>query len=1099
MHNQNKTKNEAYVDLQHITLSDIIDIADIQRFQDIFANTHGVASLITNIDGTPITQPSNFTRLCKNIIRQTEKGCANCFHSDAVIGNFNSKGPNVQRCLSGGLWDAGVSISVGGKHIANWLIGQIRNDHVDIDTMMQYADEIGVDRAEFKAAFDEVPVMSKEQFHNIADLLFFYANELSDKAYRNLQLKKQLEENERINILLLEREENLKTTLQSIGDGVISTDKNGYIVNMNPIAEHLCGWKLSEARGVPLPLVFNIINADTRKSVADPVKKVIQSGRIIGLANHTILKSNDGNEYQISDSAAPIKNKEGEIIGVILVFSDVTEKYEAQKLIHDDKVRFSSLLENLETGIVVHAPDTSIIRSNPKAWEILGLSDDQIRGKKAIDPAWSFIAEDNKKLPIEQYPVNQIASSQKPIRGQIYGIYQPEKKSTIWVSVNGFPVFDNKGNISEIVVSFIDITERINAEKELIESKMKYQTLFETSNDINLIISDGVFVDCNNAALTLFDCERDQIIGSSPVKFSPKIQPNGHTSEEDANKRITLALEGESQFFEWEHCRLDGTVFASEVRLHAVSIGGKPHLQVIIRNVSEYKRSEQTISMLAHAIRSISECVSITDMEDKIIFVNNAFVNTYQYNENELIGKNISIIRSPNNPVDIVSQVLPATIQGGWHGELLNKKKDGTEFPISISTSVIKDDVGNPVALIGITNDITERKKVELKLRESNELFAKFMSHSPFYTFIKEVSPTESIVLQASENFQQMIGISGTEMIGKPMKELFPIDLANKIIADDWDCYNNNKVLNLDEELNGRYYSTTKFPIQHHEKALLAGYTIDVTERKIVEQLLKEKNEEIVAQNKVLFQTNEELIIAKEKAQESDRLKSAFLANMSHEIRTPMNGILGFSELLKEPGLSGDEQLAYIDIIEKSGTRLLNIINDIVDISKIEAGLMKLNIQESNINEQIKYIYTFFKPEVEAKKISFSYKNGLQDEAAYIKIDREKVYAILTNLVKNSIKFTEKGKIEFGYSLKTNQKLPILEFYVKDSGIGIPKERQTAVFERFIQADIADKMARQGTGLGLAISKAYVEMLGGKIWVESEEGVGSTFFFMLPY
>lgn len=977
MHNQNKTKNEFYADLQPIMLSDILDIATIQRFQDIFANTHGVASIITNIDGTPITQPTNFTRLCKNIIRETEKGCANCFHSDAVIGSYNPAGANVQPCLSGGLWDAGVSISVGGNHIANWLIGQVRNEEVDIAKMLQYANEIGADKSEFQTAFYEVPEMSKEQFQKIAGLLFYYANELSEKAFHNIQLKKQLEENERINVLLMEREENLRTTLQSIGDGVISTDKKGYIVNMNPIAEHLCGWKLSEARGIPLPEVFNIINADTRESVADPVKKVIQSGRIIGLANHTILKSNDGNEYQISDSAAPIKNKEGEIIGVILVFSDVTEKYEAQKLIHDDKVRYSSLLENLETGIVVHAPDTSIIRSNPKACEILGLSDDQMRGKKAIDPAWKFIGENNNRLPLEQYPVNQIASSQKPIRGQIYGIYQPEKKATIWVSVNGFPVLDVYGKTTEIVVSFNNITERINAKKELIESKIKYQTLFETSNDVNLIISDGVFVDCNKAAITLFECERDQIIGSSPVKFSPKIQPNGHTSEEDAKKRITQALEGESQFFEWEHCRLDGTAFASEVRLHAVSIGGKPHLQVIIRNVSEYKRSEQTISMLAHAIRSISECVSITDMEDKIIFVNNAFLNTYQYNENELIGKNISIIRSPNNSLDIVSQVLPATIQGGWHGELMNIKKDGTEFPVSISTSVIRDDADNPVALIGITNNISEHKRAE--------------------------------------------------------------------------------------------------------------------------RLLQEKSEEIAAQNSILKQTNEELLIAKEKAQESDRLKSAFLANMSHEIRTPMNGILGFSELLKEPGLSGVEQLAYIDIIEKSGTRLLNIINDIVDISKIEAGLMKLNIQESNINEQIKYIYTFFKPEVEAKKISFSYKNGLQDEAAFIKIDREKVYAILTNLVKNSIKFTEKGKIEFGYSLKTTQKLPILEFYVKDSGIGIPKERQTAVFERFIQADIADKMARQGTGLGLAISRAYVEMLGGKIWVESEEGVGSTFYFTLPY
>jgi len=243
----------------------------------------------------------------------------------------------------------------------------------------------------------------------------------------------------------------------------------------------------------------------------------------------------------------------------------------------------------------------------------------------------------------------------------------------------------------------------------------------------------------------------------------------------------------------------------------------------------------------------------------------------------------------------------------------------------------------------------------------------------------------------------------------------------------------------------------------------------------------------------------QELIKAKEHAEESDRLKSAFLANMSHEIRTPMNGILGFSELLKTPGLTGDQQQEYISIIGKSGKRMLNIINDIVDISKIEAGLVKLVIRESNINEQIEFIYTFFKPEVDAKGMKLSFRNSLTAKGAIIKTDSEKLYAILTNLVKNAIKYSKEGFIEFGYILKSAGELAELEFYVKDTGIGIPKDRQSAIFERFIQADISDKMANQGAGLGLSISKAYIEMLGGTIRVVSEEGIGSTFYFSLPY
>jgi CheY-like chemotaxis protein len=216
---------------------------------------------------------------------------------------------------------------------------------------------------------------------------------------------------------------------------------------------------------------------------------------------------------------------------------------------------------------------------------------------------------------------------------------------------------------------------------------------------------------------------------------------------------------------------------------------------------------------------------------------------------------------------------------------------------------------------------------------------------------------------------------------------------------------------------------------------------------------------------------------------------------MSHEIRTPMNGILGFSALLKEPDLTGDEQQNYIRIIEKSGARMLNTINNIVDISKIEAGLMKVDLKEANLNEQIEYIYTFFKPEVEKKGMSLFFNNSLLAKETLTVTDPEKINAILTNLVKNAIKYTNEGSIELG----CDKRGEYFQFYVRDTGIGIDKNRQEAIFERFIQADIFDKHAYQGSGLGLSISKAYVEMLGGKIWVDSEPGKGSIFYFTIPH
>ncbi|PKP39522.1 MAG: hybrid sensor histidine kinase/response regulator [Bacteroidetes bacterium HGW-Bacteroidetes-15] len=253
-------------------------------------------------------------------------------------------------------------------------------------------------------------------------------------------------------------------------------------------------------------------------------------------------------------------------------------------------------------------------------------------------------------------------------------------------------------------------------------------------------------------------------------------------------------------------------------------------------------------------------------------------------------------------------------------------------------------------------------------------------------------------------------------------------------------------------------------------------------------------NEELAFQNDEKEKRAAELIVAKEHAEESDRLKSAFLANMSHEIRTPMNGILGFAGLLATPNLTGEKQREYIRIIENSGKRMLNIINDIVSISKIESGILDVNISESNISEQLEYVFQFFKEDAEKKGILLSCKNSLPEKDFVIKTDREKLYAILTNLVKNALKFTNEGTIEFGYAKKGK----FLEFYVKDSGVGIRQEQKKLIFERFRQGSESLSRNYEGAGLGLSISKAYVELLGGKIWVESVEGKGSTFHFTIP-
>jgi PAS domain S-box-containing protein len=249
-------------------------------------------------------------------------------------------------------------------------------------------------------------------------------------------------------------------------------------------------------------------------------------------------------------------------------------------------------------------------------------------------------------------------------------------------------------------------------------------------------------------------------------------------------------------------------------------------------------------------------------------------------------------------------------------------------------------------------------------------------------------------------------------------------------------------------------------------------------------------NQDITEQKRV----DTEIVKAKEQAEESDRLKSAFLANMSHEIRTPMNGILGFSDLLKRKDLSDEKREKYLNLIDNEGKRLLHIINDLVDISKIDSNSVDINIGPCNINSLIDDFYSKYAIRLRNRGITLQSKKGLEDIGSIIKTDENKLVQILSNLLENAIKFTREGVIEFGYSLSNDD----LTFYVKDSGVGIEREEQEDVFDRFTQGKL-EQTHNPGVGLGLSIVKGLIEILGGVVRVDSVIGIGSTFSVTIPY
>ncbi len=247
-----------------------------------------------------------------------------------------------------------------------------------------------------------------------------------------------------------------------------------------------------------------------------------------------------------------------------------------------------------------------------------------------------------------------------------------------------------------------------------------------------------------------------------------------------------------------------------------------------------------------------------------------------------------------------------------------------------------------------------------------------------------------------------------------------------------------------------------------------------------------------------LYNTQMELLEAKKNAERADHLKSAFLANISHELRTPLNGIIGFAQMLKLPTLSAEKKEQYADIIVTSGNRLLNLINDVLDISKIEAGEINIYRNSFNFNYLLDEMYSIFQVQLESKKppIELNLNKSLDDDESIMVSDRDRMSQILTNLLGNAVKFTHEGSVTFGYDLLDNN---TLQFYVKDTGIGIPEENFSSIFARFQQVDDSHSRRYKGTGLGMSISKGLAQLLGGDLIFESEYGVGSTFYFTIPY
>jgi PAS domain S-box-containing protein len=725
-----------------------------------------------------------------------------------------------------------------------------------------------------------------------------------------------------------------------------------------------------------------------------------------------------------------------------------------------------------------HAEDAEIVLRKP-------VNEDKLPAAMAVQGVMETIdGVDYRGIPV-------LAAMKKIPETSWYLIAKVDREE-IYASLN-----NRRGQVLIIVILFILTTgfllgflwwnQRVRFYRGKYEGELEHMALvkhfdyiLKHANDIILLVDkDFLIVEANDKAVETYQYERNELIGKNVNQLrSP------HTYGQFRHD-YKILRDTENLTFETIHKRKDGTDFPIEISTRRVDIEGVPFYQSIGRDITERKHAEEILRESEDKFRKIFEespfSMIMTGKDMGIIKANSAFCSMLGYAEEDLIGMTFRNFTHPdhisNDDVSLlrlVAKDLPV-----YHTEKRYIRRDGTIIWGSTTVTLIRNKKGEFQFSLAMIEDISARKTARAELDRSFSLLKATLESTADGILVVD---TNGKIIQYNRKFAEMWHIP--EEILKLKDDTAALNFVldqlkdpNSFITKVKQLYSDPEAVTYDliELKDGSTFDRYSQPQKIGGKTVGRVWSFrDITERKKAEA---------------------ELIAAKERAEEGDRLKTAFLHNVSHEIRTPMNAILGFSSLLNEPGLTETDRKQFVDVIFQSGNQLLSIINDIVDLASIESGQVKLNIKEINLNSELRKLSEQFGYKQKSLNITLSLKTPLPDRATNLMTDGTKLIQILANLINNAFKFTNKGKISFGYSLKDD----FLEFFVKDTGVGIQKEHQAKVFDRFYQVDSAVSRQYSGTGLGLSICKAYVELIGGRIWLSSAPGEGSTFNFTIPF
>lgn len=715
----------------------------------------------------------------------------------------------------------------------------------------------------------------------------------------------------------------------------------------------------------------------------------------------------DGSIFPLEVEARNIKAEGNKIIRVT-AFRDITERKKSEK----ENKKLSAAVEQSANTIIITDIDGNIEYTNSKFTEITGYTASEVLGKNPR-------IFNSGTQPKEYYAqLWQTIKAGKIWKGQFQN--KAKNGNLFWERVTITPLKNELGEIINFLAIKEDITKNKKAEEEIEKSERKFRDLFEKSNDAILIIKNGIFIDCNQATVTLLGYNtKENFLNSHPSKLSPKSQPDGKNSNEKAEEMMKIALAKGSHRFEWMHTKRDGIIFPVEVLLTAIS--NEPNnntIHCVWRDITKRKKAEEELQKQNEEYVTLSKEHSAQNIELRQL-------------SNELSEKNKLLLKSnerfknifEQSPVSLWEQDFSEVMQ------LLNKKEAETR-DLKTYLDENPDFIKECISSIKILN--VNKATLQLLGVKNKEELIKHIRNTNNKDAIEALKKELVSVASGKKEFKDE-----TEFIRKDGKAISVI-LKSAIIDD-----------------SGKNIASI----------------IDIT-------ALKE---------------------AKEKAEESNRLKTEFLNNMSHEIRTPMNGILGFSGLLNDPDLDAKKRNNFVAIIQNSGKQLLHIIDDILEISRLGTKQVKVVDEEVCLNDVLLELFSIFDIKAKEKKLPLYLKKELSDKQSIILTDKTKLNKIVSNLLENALKFTNKGFIEFGYYLKRNSEPAKLEIYVKDTGIGIKPEKHEIIFERFSQAEKGLSKKVGGLGLGLSIAKENTALLGGEISVESEMMNGTTFFITIPY